>query len=61
MKSKKLVQLGLFVLCHIFSYCLKQAGKEDIVENIVHGNSFSRAVANEMKKGAYYTDTEMHF
>lgn len=59
MKSKNLVQLGLFVLFHIFFCCLKKAGKEDIVENIVHGNSFSRAVANEMKKGAYYTDTEM--
>lgn len=26
---------------------------------IIHGNRFSRTVANEMKKGAYYTNTEM--
>lgn len=29
------------------------------MDNIFHGNSFSRVVANDTKKGAYYTDKEM--
>lgn len=29
------------------------------MSDIIHGSSFSRAVANAVKKGAYYTDTEM--
>lgn len=29
------------------------------MSEIVHGNSFDRVVANEMKKGAYYTDVRM--
>lgn len=28
-------------------------------DTIIHGSRFSRTVANETKKGAYYTDTEM--
>lgn len=29
------------------------------METIIHGNTFSRVLANDSKKGAYYTDTEM--
>ena len=29
------------------------------MSEIIHGSKFSRTVANEQKKGAYYTDTEM--
>lgn len=37
----------------------ERRSKEECMGDVYHGSTFSRSLANEQKKGAYYTDTGM--